>query len=1056
MYIKDDEINKYFNEPNWKVAHNLFQHNTISNMSVIKDGQIYQIVGSTNVNGKIDTATIQVDTGGHILEFNCDCNHCNPNELACGHIGAILLKFYGLEASDLPYSFNQKGNYADQLQALQAKKEAAHLKEQANLTFSLIEQYKNQHRLHQLQLNQHIHLIPQVKSTFNRLSLSYKIASDRSYTIKNLNTFIQNVKANEIVEYGNALVTDHNSKAFDSSSLKQIRFIKEYFHLKDDDRSIRITSDNIDDFFLTHYDNLDININFTTIDLQNFILEIQKDEDYTTIKYKEPDGITIIGHQYIYYFDHYTLNRYSKECSNALRPLLTHLENNSLTIPNNELPHFSKYIIDSVVPYVEFTGDDIDEYLPMDISLLIYVDLNNNNELSVTLDYRDDQGNTILENPKDLVLPLKLDGVIQTLQKYLEYDEITQMYYLYNEEDIYDFITRVLPSLNNDCEIYISEEIKQMNKPKNMKLNIGVRLQNDLLKIDINSINVDKEEIKDILYAFQHKKNYHRLKNGEFINLDDDSIKDLDLLFNDLNIEYNDLKDGEVEVDKYHSLYLENFMNSSSLHFNRDQHFQDLISHIEEKDPEDIQVPQNYSKILRDYQVQGFKWLKTMSEYGFGGILADDMGLGKTLQVMTLIEDGIGENHVSLVVAPATLIYNWQDEIKKFSKKLKTVCITGNIAQRKKLIESIPEYDVVITSYDYIRRDYELYKDYQFYYFILDEAQYIKNQSTKNAQTVKLINGKYRFALTGTPIENSLAELWSIFDFLMPQYLFNYHYFQKQYESSIVKNNDEEKTKQLKKLVTPFILRRNKKEVLKELPDKIEQNMILPFSDEEEKIYVANLAKVNEELQQLYDIEGSDKMQILKMLTRLRQLCLEPRLVYDNIDQPSSKLKACMELIKTMQENKQKVLLFSSFTSALDLIAEECQKAGITYYMLTGSTNKEERRELVSRFQKDNTTLFLISLKAGGTGLNLTSAENVIHYDPWWNVSAQNQATDRAYRIGQKSNVQVFNLVMKDSVEEKIIEMQKRKKELADMFVENNSGGLSQMSKEDILSLFTM
>ena len=1056
MYIKDDEINKYFNEPNWKVAHNLFQHNTISNMSVIKDGQIYQIVGSTNVNGKIDTATIQVDTGGHILEFNCDCNHCKPNELACGHIGAILLKFYGLEASDLPYSFNQKGNYADQLQALQAKKEAAHLKEQANLTFSLIEQYKNQHRLHQLQLNQHIHLIPQVKSTFNRLSLSYKIASDRSYTIKNLNTFIQNVKANEIVEYGNALVTDHNSKAFDSSSLKQIRFIKEYFHLKDDDRSIRITLDNIDDFFLTHYDNLDININFTTIDLQNFILEIQKDEDYTTIKYKEPDGITIIGHQYIYYFDHYTLNRYSKECSDALRPLLTHLENNSLTIPNNELPRFSKYIIDSVVPYVEFTGDDIDEYLPMDISLLIYVDLNNNNELSVTLDYRDDQGNTILENPKDLVLPLKLDGVIQTLQKYLEYDEITQMYYLYNEEDIYDFITRVLPSLNNDCEIYISEEIKQMNKPKNMKLNIGVRLQNDLLKIDINSINVDKEEIKDILYAYQHKKNYHRLKNGEFINLDDDSIKDLDLLFNDLNIEYNDLKDGEVEVDKYHSLYLENFMNSSSLHFNRDQHFQDLISHIEEKDPEDIQVPQNYSKILRDYQVQGFKWLKTMSEYGFGGILADDMGLGKTLQVMTLIEDGIGENHVSLVVAPATLIYNWQDEIKKFSKKLKTVCITGNIAQRKKLIESIPEYDVVITSYDYIRRDYELYKDYQFYYFILDEAQYIKNQSTKNAQTVKLINGKYRFALTGTPIENSLAELWSIFDFLMPQYLFNYHYFQKQYENDIVKNNDEEKTKQLKKLVTPFILRRNKKEVLTELPDKIEQNIILPFNDEEEKLYVANLAEANKELQELYDLEGSDKMQILKLLTRLRQLCLEPRLVYDNIDQPSSKLKACMELIKTMQENKQKVLLFSSFTSVLDLIAEECQKAGITYYMLTGSTNKEDRRELVSRFQKDDTTVFLISLKAGGTGLNLTSAEAVIHFDPWWNVSAQNQATDRAYRIGQKNNVQVFNLVMKDSVEEKIIELQKRKKELADMFVENNSGGLSQMSKEDILSLFTM
>ena len=932
------------------------------------------------------------------------------------------MKFYGLESSDLPYSFNQKGNYADQLQALQAKKEAAHLKEQANLTFSLIEQYKNKHRLHQLQLNQHVRLIPQVKSTFNRLSLSYKIASDRSYTIKNLNTFIQNVKANEIIEYGNALVTDHNSKVFDSSSLKQLRFIKEYSHFKDDDRSIRITSDNIDDFFLTHYDNLDININFTTIDLQNFILEIQKDEDYTTIKYKEPEGITIIGHQYIYYFDHYTLNRYSKECSEALRPLLTHLENNSLTIPNNELPRFSKYIIDSVVPYVEFTGDDIDEYLPMDISLLIYVDLNNNNELSVTLDYRDDQGNTILENPKDLVLPLKLDGVIQTLEKYLEYDEITQMYYLYNEEDIYDFITRILPSLNNDCEIYISEEIKQMNKPKNMKLNIGVRLQNDLLKIDINSINVDKEEIKDILYAYQHEKNYHRLKNGEFINLDDDSIKDLDLLFNDLNIEYKDLKDGEVEVDKYHSLYLENFMNSSSLQFNRDQHFQDLISHIEEKDPEEIKVPQNYSHILRDYQVQGFKWLKTMSEYGFGGILADDMGLGKTLQVMTLIEDSIGENHVSLVVAPATLIYNWQDEINKFSKKLRTICITGNISQRKKLIESIPDYDVVITSYDYIRRDYELYKDYQFYYFILDEAQYIKNQSTKNAQTVKLINGKYRFALTGTPIENSLAELWSIFDFLMPQYLYNYHHFKETYEIPIIKNEDQQKQAKL----TP----------------------------EEEKVYLANLSTINSELQSAIQVNHIDKIQILAMMTRLRQLCCDQRILYKDIIEPSSKLKACMDIIETAKENNQKVLLFSSFTKSLDLIEAELRKKDISYYVLTGSTTKIKRHQLVNAFQNDQTTVFLISLKAGGTGLNLTSASTVIHYDPWWNMSAQNQATDRAYRIGQTNNVQVYKLIMKNSIEEKIQKLQEQKQDLSNMFIENNNGSITQMSTADIIDLF--
>ena len=687
-------------------------------------------------------------------------------------------------------------------------------------------------------------------------------------------------------------------------------------------------------------------------------------------------------------------------------------------------------------------------------ALLIYVDLNNNNELSVTLDYRDDQGNTILENPKDLVLPLKLDNVIQTLDKYLEYDEITQMYYLYNEEDIYDFITRVLPSLNNDCEIYISEEIKQMNKPKNMKLNIGVRLQNDLLQIDIDSINVDKEEIKDILYAYQHKKNYHRLKNGEFINLDDENIKDLDLLFNDLNLQYKDIEDGQVEIDKYHSLYLENFMSQSSLQFNRDQHFQNLISHIEEKNHEDIQVPEHYKNILRDYQVQGFQWLKTMSDYGFGGILADDMGLGKTLQVMTLIEDSISKDHVSLVVAPATLIYNWQDEIKKFSNQLKTVCITGNIAQRKKLIENLQDYDVVITSYDYIRRDFELYKDYQFYYFILDEAQYIKNQSTKNAQAVKLINGKYRFALTGTPIENSLAELWSIFDFLMPQYLYNYHHFKETYEIPIIKNEDQEKQAKLKRFVEPFILRRTKKDVLTELPDKIENNVLIPFTPDEEKVYLANLSTINTELQSAIQVNHIDKIQILAMMTRLRQLCCDQRILYNNVQEPSSKLKACMDIIETAKENEQKVLLFSSFTKSLDLIEAELRKKDISYYVLTGATTKIKRHQLVNAFQNDKTTVFLISLKAGGTGLNLTSASTVIHFDPWWNMSAQNQATDRAYRIGQTNNVQVYKLIMKNSIEEKIQKLQEQKQDLSNMFIENNHGSITQMSTADIIDLF--
>ena len=361
---------------------------------------------------------------------------------------------------------------------------------------------------------------------------------------------------------------------------------------------------------------------------------------------------------------------------------------------------------------------------------------------------------------------------------------------------------------------------------------------------------------------------------------------------------------------------------------------------------------------------------------------------------------------------------------------------------------------MLITTYDYMRRDANLYDGYQFENIILDEAQYIKNPKTKNAITVKSLKAKHRFALTGTPIENSLAELWSIFDFLMPEYLYSYHYFKTNYETPIVKNHDENKQQELKKLITPFILRRNKKDVLTELPEKIEKTLSIEFNEEENKLYLANLIQVNKKLQEQLNYDNVDRIAILAMLTRLRQICCEPRIIYDNISNISSKLSGCLDLIRNFLGNNQKVLLFSSFTSVLDLIAKELEKESITYYQLTGDTKKEERHRLVNQFQNDDTTVFLISLKAGGTGLNLTAAEAVIHFDPWWNMSAQNQATDRAYRIGQENVVTVYKLVMKDSVEEKILELQNKKKNLADSFVENNEGSITTMSTNDIIELF--
>ena len=458
---------------------------------------------------------------------------------------------------------------------------------------------------------------------------------------------------------------------------------------------------------------------------------------------------------------------------------------------------------------------------------------------------------------------------------------------------------------------------------------------------------------------------------------------------------------------------------------------------------------------MRDYQKEGYQWLRTLYELGFNGILADDMGLGKTLQVIALL-DQLQTDKPSLVVCPSSLIYNWEDEVHKFSQTLPVTCIVSDANTRKTMIHAICGKHLYVTSYDYIRRDIELYDAIEFEYVILDESQYIKNQKTKNATSVKQLHALHKLALSGTPIENSLAELWSVFDFLMPQYLYNYHYFQKKFETDIVKNQDQKKIQQLQKMVSPFILRRNKKDVLLELPDKIEKTQLIPFTQQESELYFANLAQINTQLQEIFQMEKVDKIVILSMLTKLRQICCEPRMIYDNIYQSSSKMKACMDLICNYKANHQQVLLFSSFTKVFDLMEEELKLNGIRYFILTGGTSKETRRELVQRFQEGEADVFLISLKAGGTGLNLTKAQAVIHYDPWWNISAQNQATDRAYRIGQHHNVMVHQLIMKESIEEKIQILQAKKKELADMFVENSEGNISSLSTEDLKALFAM
>lgn len=451
---------------------------------------------------------------------------------------------------------------------------------------------------------------------------------------------------------------------------------------------------------------------------------------------------------------------------------------------------------------------------------------------------------------------------------------------------------------------------------------------------------------------------------------------------------------------------------------------------------------------------------------------------GKTIQMLSVIVDYVqnvqdgsdvtsGEEpfnntnnkRASIVVSPSSLTLNWQNEAKKFAKELNTLVIRGTLSERKKQIEEIDQYDLVITSYDLLKRDIELYleKDYQFRYIIADEAQYLKNSNTQNAKSIKKIKADTRYALTGTPIENSLAELWSIFDFIMPSYLFTYKKFKTLYEMPIIKEESQEAMAKLKMLIEPFILRRNKKEVLTELPDKTITILNNEMGEEQKNIYLSYLAQAKQEIADQIKLNGYEKsqIQILAALTRLRQICCHPGLFIEGYQEGSSKLEQCMEVIQDAVNSGHKILLFSGYTSMFEIMEKELQQRNIKYFKLIGSTKVDERIELVDEFNKNSEIkVFLISLKAGGTGLNLTGADMVIHYDPWWNLSAENQATDRAYRIGQKNNVQVYKLITKNSIEEKIYELQQKKAELVDNMLSTKTSFVNTLSKEEIMKLF--
>ena len=513
------------------------------------------------------------------------------------------------------------------------------------------------------------------------------------------------------------------------------------------------------------------------------------------------------------------------------------------------------------------------------------------------------------------------------------------------------------------------------------------------------------------------------------------------------------LRNGHAELPLYRAPSLDWALSGQNgLRFNRDDAFRRISRSFHAVKDSEYTPPESLHNVLRKYQRDGYRWLRTLDGYGMGGILADDMGLGKTVQVLSylLAMKESGQTLPSLIVCPASLVLNWQEECKKFTPQLICVAVDGDAAHRAELAKQWQNADLVVTSYDLLRRDEERYAEQAFYACILDEAQAIKNHTTQKYKAVCGVNSKVRFALTGTPVENRLGELWSIFSFLMPGYLPPYKTFCARFEKPIVQEEDKEALRRLNQLTGPFILRRMKSEVLKELPPKTENLHRIELDEQQRKLYLAAVVDAREKLRAA---KPEDKMAVFAVLMRLREICCDPRLVADNWDGGSAKLDACMELVTAAVEGGHRILLFSQFTSMLELLAKRLDEAGVSHFTLQGSTPKPVRAELVRRFNSGEADVFLISLRAGGTGLNLTAADIVIHYDPWWNVAAQNQATDRAYRIGQRNPVQVYKLIAQDTIEEKIVELQQAKQELAETVTGSADGAILSMKPEELLRL---
>lgn len=1092
----------------WADGYNLYLKKSVGILS----GWGTQHIHTTIIGKKTYEVTLSFNIDGDLESWNCTCPESEIHEGLCEHSIATFLKMYDRQEKELEqqageslgWPFTDPTVYDGKIPTVQSRvQENVSYDPDAkvdNLLMAFehaLDTYEKKpiHVEFQLEFNEQVYLYGY------SAALSLRIGLERLYIVKDIKNFLRCIVDGDKEFYTKNFEFDGRTHTFDEKSMQVInmlidiyedemirensRFLSEKSSHVFDRKYVLMSSHNfsklihnapIDKLFISDGSNM---YQTKLVDGSPFFdFYIEDFEDQICIRLNDDYGFKATDKAFKILFDgHDTLYKTKRQDRDALMKIddLFHV-NREILLPmqrvedlaNTVFPvlkkvgklHIAEALSSRMVErhlekrlYMDYGKDGIAVKLQFAYGDIIFDPaMERNGRKSVKQNSNDDI--IIRDTAAERAFLSTFMGRI--------FSETETGYLVSGDHFEYLFLSEYAPALMQDAVVYATDAYRKKRVISEAKIHQSVRLSGgeDYLEYNFSIDGLDGNELKDVLKAYRQKKNYYKLKKGGFIDLQNDGFEMLAQLMGTFDIKSRSL--GEtIKLPASAAYYVDYHLDKAGeAHVSRNDAFKQLIAKLRTPGSMDIIVPESLKDVLREYQVTGYQWLQTLANCKMGGILADDMGLGKTLQVLTFLlsQKNKGEKQPSLIVAPTSLVYNWAAEIDKFTSALSYKIVHGSKREREDSLADDEDCDIYITSYATLRRDMELYEDIKFNSVILDEAQHIKNESSKAAQSAKQIMAKHRFALTGTPMENHLGEFWSIFDFVLPGHLGSKYSFTSTFEKPIVKEGDEERGDALRAMIKPFLLRRLKTDVLPELPDKIESQIVIEMTEEQKKVYAATVARIRNEIDAQIREQGYAKsqLQILAALTRLRQICSHPSVFLEEYDGSSGKFEAIRELLEELKDSGHRPLIFSQFTSVLSLIKSLVEEMGLDYHYLDGSTKAKDRGDMVDKFNAGEGDLFLISLKAGGSGLNLTGADTVIHFDPWWNPAVEDQASDRAYRIGQTKTVHVMKLVTRGSIEEKIIKLQDKKRELIDKIIKPGETLITSLDEAEIRGLFDL